>query len=216
MRTGCSGPRRSLANAALAIDPDNGAIERIDTGRAAHWLAVSHADRESVRILQDLGFRRCHRSQEPQGRRPHHHPAAGGGLAVSPDGETVLVCAHQAPELYVIDARKDAIRKTVRIEGGEGKPNQLKRARISPDGRYVCVSSLLDNHAAIFETEGMRQIASIATAKGPMGFGFAADGTHAYLCCHDDAVVFEFELANGHVTRKFATAAGCEFIIAYQ
>ena len=48
-----------------------------------------------------------------------------------------------------------------------------------------------------------------------MGFGFAADGRHAYLCCHDDAEVFEFELASGRVTRTLATAAGCEFIVGY-
>ena len=49
-----------------------------------------------------------------------------------------------------------------------------------------------------------------------MGFGFAADGKHAYVCCHDDAVVLEFELATGRTTRSFPTAAGCEFIVAYQ
>ena len=87
--------------------------------------------------------------------------------------------------------------------------------RVSPDGRFVCVSSLLDNHAAIFDAASMSQIASIATRKAPMGFGFAQDGRHAYLCCHDDAVVFEFELASGRVTRRFETAAGCEFIVSY-
>jgi hypothetical protein len=48
-----------------------------------------------------------------------------------------------------------------------------------------------------------------------MGMGFAPGGTHAYVCCHDDAEVFEFELATGRVTRTFPTAAGCEFIVAY-
>ena len=49
-----------------------------------------------------------------------------------------------------------------------------------------------------------------------MGFGFGPDGTHAYLCCHDDAVVFELELSSARVSRTFATGSGCEFIIAYQ
>jgi hypothetical protein len=49
-----------------------------------------------------------------------------------------------------------------------------------------------------------------------MGFGFATDGKHAYLCCHDDALVLELELATGRAIRSFATAAGCEFVIAYQ
>jgi hypothetical protein len=55
----------------------------------------------------------------------------------------------------------------------------------------------------------------MSTKKSPMGFDFAADGTHAYLCCHDDAVVFEFELATGRVRRTFPTAAGCSFVAAF-
>lgn len=205
-----------LASAALTIDPESGVVERIDTGRAAHWLAVSHATGKVFASCKTSDFVAVidRASRKVVGRIAIPHLAEG--LAVSPDGETLFVCAHQKPELYVIDARKDAVRQTLAIEGGEGKPNQLKRVRVSPDGRHICVSSLLDNHAVIFEAGSHRQIASIATPKGPMGFGFAADGKHAYLCCHDDAVVLEFELATGIVTRKFPTASGCEFIIAYQ
>ena len=91
----------------------------------------------------------------------------------------------------------------------------MRRVRVSPDNRYVVVSSNQDAQAAIYLADGLKQIASFPTKKSPMGFGFAADGAHAYLCCHDDAEVFEFELATGRVTRTFPTAAGCEFIIAY-
>jgi hypothetical protein len=48
-----------------------------------------------------------------------------------------------------------------------------------------------------------------------MGFGFAADGVHAYLCCHDAAVMLEFALATGRITRQVETAAGCEFALSY-
>ena len=91
----------------------------------------------------------------------------------------------------------------------------MRRVRVSPDGRYVVASSNQDAHAAIYEASGLTQIASFPTKKSPMGFGFAPGGAHGYLCCHDDAEVFEFELARGRVTRTFPTAAGCEFIIAY-
>jgi hypothetical protein len=116
----------------------------------------------------------------------------------------------------VVDARSHRRRATVTIEGAPGAANQLRRVRVSPDGRHVLVSSTRDRHAAIYRAEGLEQIGSVATAKSPMGFGFAADGKHAYLCCHDDAVVLEIELASGRVERSFATASGCEFVIAYQ
>lgn len=204
-----------LGNAALAIDPATGSVQRIDTGKAAHWLAISHAADKVFASCKTSDFVAAidRTKRAAAGRLPV--PDLAEGLCVTPDGETLLVCAHRTPTLYVFDTASHALRKTVAIAGGEGKPNQLKRVRVSPDGRFVCVSSLLDNHAAIFDAASMTQLASIATPKGPMGFGFAADGRTAYLCCHDDAVVLEFALASGRVSRQFATASGCEYVIAY-
>ena len=91
--------------------------------------------------------------------------------------------------------------KPLPIDGADAAKKQMRRVRVSPDNNYVVVSSNQDHHAAIYQADGLKQIASFPTKKSPMGFGFAADGKHAYLCCHDDAEVFEFELATGRVTR---------------
>lgn len=208
----CTG---ELANAALVIDPATGRVQSIDTGKAAHWLAISHATDKVFAACKTSDFVAVidRTAQAVTGRLPI--PDLAEGLCVSPDGGTLLVCAHRSPTLYVFDAAGGSLRETITITGGEGRPNQLKRVRVSPDGRFICVSSMLDNHAAIFDAASLQQIASIATRKAPMGFGFAADGEHAYLCCHDDAVVLEFALATGRVTRQFETASGCEFVIAY-
>ena len=137
------------------------------------------------------------------------------GLAVAPDGATLYVCAQDAAEFYAIDAQSHAIRTTVPIDGANADKKQMRRVRVSPDNIYVTVSSNQDQHVAIYQAGTLKQIASIPTRRSPMGFGFAPGGAHAYVCCHDDAEVFEFELATGQVTRSFATAAGCEFIVAY-
>ena len=142
-------------------------------------------------------------------------PQVVEGLAISPDGGMLYVCAQTAAEFYVIDAASHALLRTVPIEGADASKKQMRRVRVSPDNKYVVVSSNQDHHAAIYQADGLRQIASFPTKKSPMGFGFAADGKHAYLCCHDDAEVFEFELASGRVARSFPTAAGCEFIVGY-
>jgi DNA-binding beta-propeller fold protein YncE len=152
------------------------------------------------------------RTQTDKIRIPH----LAEGIAATPDGETIFVAAHQVGEFYVIDAHSQSIKQTIKIGGSEGRERQLKRIRVSPDGDYLLVSSLLDNHVGVFEVDGLRQVGSIATPKGPMGFGFAEDDVHAYVCCHDAAVVLEFELASARVTRSFETAAGCEFIISYR
>ncbi len=104
---------------------------------------------------------------------------------------------------------------TVPIGGTDPAKTQMRRVRVSPDNGYIVVSVHQENQAAAYAVDGLRPVAAFPTGKGPMGFGFAPDGKHAYLCCHDDAVVIEFELASGKASRSFPTAAGCEFIVAY-
>jgi DNA-binding beta-propeller fold protein YncE len=205
-----------LGSALLAIDPDSEEVERIDLGGRPHWLAVSHA---TGKIFASLKATDSVAVVDRDRRKPLdriHIPHRAEGLALAPDGETLYVVAHEKAAFHVIDARSHRLRATVTIEGAPGTVNQLRRVRVSPDGRYLLLSSTYDRHAAIYEPESLKQIASLETARSPMGFGFGPDGTHAYLCCHDDAVVFELELSSGCVSRTFATASGCEFIIAYQ
>lgn len=203
-----------LGNAVLAIDPATDRVQPIDVGATAHWLVISPTlGKVFVSVKSDYLVVIDHARRAVTGRIPL--PQVVEGIAIAPDGHTVYACAQTAAALYVIDAEAQALRRTVPIDGANAAVRQMRRARVSPDNRYVAVSSNVDAHAAVFEVEGLRQVASFATKKGPMGFGFAPNGTHAYLCCHDDAEVFEFELATGRVSRTFPTAAGCEFIVAY-
>jgi DNA-binding beta-propeller fold protein YncE len=203
-----------LGNAVLVIDPATDAVQRVDVGSTAHWVAVSHATgKVFVSLKQDyLGVVDiARRTMIDKVKLPH----VVEGLAVTPDGGTVYACAQTAAEFYVVDARTYAVRQTIPIEGADSSKKQMRRVRVSPDSKHIVVSSNQDAHAAIYEGDSLKQIASFPTKKSPMGFGFAPDGKHAFLCCHDDAVVFEFELASGRVTRTFPTASGCEFIVAY-
>ena len=204
-----------LGNAVLAIDPATGTVERIDVGGSPHWIAVSHKTnklfasfktKEAVAVLDTV-------TRKVTGTIPIQHGAEG--IAVSPDGWALFVCAHQKGVLHVFDTRTDALHGTLAIDGAPGEANQLRRVRVSPDGRYVVVSSHVDNYVAIYDGFKLTQVNGFPTPKAPMGFGFAADGKHAYVCCHDAALTLEFELASGSVTREFATAAGCEFVISY-
>jgi DNA-binding beta-propeller fold protein YncE len=204
-----------LGNAVLAINPTTGEVDRIDLGGSPHWIAVSHSTgklfasfktKEAVAVVDTASRKMIGTIAIPHGAE---------GIAVTPDGETLFVCAHWKGIVHVFDARSHALRKTVTIAGAPGEANQLRRVRVSPDGRYVCASSHVDNFAAVYDAATLNQIGSFGTPKAPMGFGFAADGKHAYLCCHDAAVTLEFELPSGRVTRQFPTAAGCEFVISY-
>lgn len=204
-----------LANAVLAIEPQSGAVARVELGGSPHWIAISHATgklfasfktKEAVAVL-DLESRQViDLITIPQGAE---------GIAVSPDGWALFVCAHRKGLVHAFDTRTHALHRTLIIDGAPGTANQLRRARVSPDGRYLCVSSHVDNYAAVYDGFRLEQIAGFPTPKAPMGFGFAADGAHAFLCCHDAATVLKFELATGRLRREFHTAAGAEFIVSY-
>jgi DNA-binding beta-propeller fold protein YncE len=204
-----------LGGAVLAIEPDKDKVTRIDIRGAAHWIAVSHsADKVFASFKTSntvVAIDRASRSVAGTLAIPH----GAEGIAVTPDGETLFVCAHRKGVFHEFDTRTHALRATHEIAGAPGEANQLRRVRVSPDGCYVCVSSHVDSFAAIYETATMKQVAGFATPKAPMGFGFAADGRHAYLCCHDAAQLLEFDLASGRITRQVATDAGCEFVITY-
>jgi DNA-binding beta-propeller fold protein YncE len=203
-----------LGNAVLVVDPARDKVERIDVGGTAHWLAISLALCKafvSVKgdhvVVVDLDRRTViDRIKVPQ---------VTEGLAISPGGDRLYVCAQTAPEFYVIDARAHGVVQTISIPEPKVINPQMRRVRVSPDDQFVLLSSNQGNNAAIYAADGLKLIASFPTKKSPMGFGFAPGGKLAYLCCHDDAEVYEFELATGHVTRTFPTAAGCEFIVAY-
>ena len=204
-----------LGNAVLAIDPATGKVDRINIGGSPHWIAVSHSTgklfasfktKEAVAVLDTA-------SRKVLGTIAIPHGAEG--IAVSPDGETLFVCAHWQGVVHVFDTRTHARSKTIAIAGAPGEVNQLRRVRVSPDGRYVCASSHVDSFAAVYDAATLKQIGGFATPKAPMGFGFAADGNHAFLCCHDAAVMLEFDMTAARITREFATAAGCEFVILY-
>jgi DNA-binding beta-propeller fold protein YncE len=204
-----------LGNAVLAIDPETDKVERIDVGGSPHWIAFSHPffklfasfkTKDAVAVVDTRSRHLIDTIQILHGAE---------GIAVSPDGATLFVCAHRKGLLHVIDAHRHELRRTLPIEGAPGEANQLRRVRVSPDSRYVCASSHVDNFAAVYEADTLKQVGGFNTPKAPMGFGFAADGMHAYLCCHDAAITMEFELGSGRVTRQFPTAAGCEFVISY-
>ena len=207
----CSG---ELGDAVLVVDPANDSVQRIDVGGTAHWLVISQALGKafvSVKghhvVVVDLESRAvADRISVPE---------VTEGIAISPSGERVYVCAQTKPEFYVIDARSHKLLQTVAVPEPKAINPQMRRVRVSPDDQFVLISSNQGNQAAIYVTDGLKLISSFPTKKSPMGFGFAPDGKHAYLCCHDEGEVFEFELASGKVSRTFPTAAGCEFVVAY-
>jgi DNA-binding beta-propeller fold protein YncE len=202
-----------LNNAILGIDvTQRKVVAAIDIGGAAHWLTlspdgkrayVSHKQTPCLGII-DLVNRRITGQVDIPNRCE--------GVALSQDGTRLYVASHIAPEINVIDTRSDRLIKSLRVEGGSEDRTQLRRVRISPDGRWLLFSSHADGNVAIFRLPDLEQTALIKVGKAPMGFGFPAAADRALVCNHDDGVVSALDLAGGRITGSFATGNGCEYV----
>jgi DNA-binding beta-propeller fold protein YncE len=205
-----------LSNAILGIDVIRRKIAAaIDTGGAAHWLTVSpdgrrayvsHKQTPCLAIVDLLDQRVAGQVDIPNRCE---------GVALSGDGERLYVASHTVAELNVIDTRKGRLIESIRVEGGGKDMTQLRRVRVSPDERWLLLSSHLDCNVAIFRLSTLEQTALVEVGKAPMGFGFPAVADRALVCNHDDGVVFMLDLSAGTVTASFPSGDGCEFVEYY-
>lgn len=205
-----------LSNAIVGIDVARRKVAAaIDTGGASHWLTVSpdgarayvsHKQTPCLAIV-DLLKRRVAGQVDIPNRCE--------GVALSKDGERLYLASHSVAELNVIDTRREKLIQSIRVEGGGEDRTQLRRVRVSPDERWLLLSSHVDCNVAIFSLPDLEQTALVKVGRAPMGFGFPAAADRALVCNHDDGVVSMLDLAAGAVTASFDTGKGCEFVEYY-
>ena len=187
----------------------------IGTGGAAHWLAVSPdgarayvSHKQTPRLaIVDLLKRRVAGEVSIPNRCE--------GLAISGDGRLLYIASHTLAELNVVDTRTDKLIRSIRVEGGGEDRTQLRRVRVSPDERWLLLSSHVDGNVAIFRLPELEQTALVKVGRAPMGFGFPAAADRALVCNHDDGVVSVLDLTLGTTTGSFLTGMGCEFVEYY-
>ncbi len=204
-----------LGNAVLAIDPASDKVEKIDVGSTAHWVAISHATGKvfaSVKSNYLVGDR-C---RAPRGHRSHRAAARGRGARDLARRRHASMPARRMPPSSTSSTR---VRTRSRAPCRSTAPTP-RRSRCAGCGcRPTTTMSWCRRTRTITSrsTSATRSSRLHRCRSRSRRWVLASrpDGKHAYICCHDDAEVFEFELATGRVTRTFPTAAGCEFIVAY-
>lgn len=130
------------------------------------------------------------------------HPLAG--IAVSPDGALVVVVDDLEPRLFLIDAARCEIVKTVRLDH-VSEPGQI--ARYSPDGGVLLVTSLRSATATLIDAAFTQQT-TMAVGKQPMDGAFH-DGM-LYVACQGDGSIHVIDVAGRRVSHSFAAGVGCE------
>ncbi len=189
-------------------------VERIDTGKAAHWLAISHA--------ADKVFASCKTSdfvavidRKTRSDRPPADPRSRRGARCQPGWRhAVRLRAPHADALCIRHCKPKAC----------ATPSRSQAARAGRTNSSACVSrptAALSacRRCSTITPRSSTQLRCSRLRRSPRKRhrwdSASRRRAHAYLCCHDDAMVLEFALATGRVTRQFPTASGCEYVIAY-
>ena len=122
----------------LAIDRESARSSVLTSAAPRTGIAISHETRARCRLVQDQGSGGGARSGGRQ--RVDLITVAHGaeGIAVSPDG-SALLSARTGRAWCTPSIRARWRATTIEIEGAPGTADQLRRVRVSPDGRYLCV-----------------------------------------------------------------------------
>ncbi|BCQ28141.1 hypothetical protein NK8_63300 (plasmid) [Caballeronia sp. NK8] len=138
-------------------------------------------------------------------------PNGTAGIAISPDGSTVVLTDAREPNLIVIDAATDSVRQTIPLEGLT-QPAQI--ARFSPDGRYLVVTSHEEPLGVIFDASLARQ-RRVHLGRGPMDLCYAPDGRTALIANHDEGSLCVVDLERGETVRTVQAGVGVEVLSFY-
>jgi hypothetical protein len=121
------------------------------------------------------------------------------------------VACHESARLHMVDTRSERIVGSIAVDGAADGGGQLRRVRLTPDERWLLMSSHRDGEVAIFSLPSLRQVALLSVGKGPMGFAFPDESDRALVCLHDEGRAVLLDLKAGSVISSFATGAGCEY-----
>ncbi len=160
-----------------------------------HRLYTENEEDASISVI-DIAGRRLER----QIAMPH--PLAG--IAVSPDGKTLVAVDDQEPLLYVLDTATLEMTRTIAIEQ---VPEPAQIARYSPDGSILLITSVRSATATLFDPSLSRQT-TVAVGKQPMDATFFQGSV--FVACQGDGTIHAIDLASQKVTHHFAAGVGCE------
>src|SRR6516164_6993759 len=131
-------------------------------------------------------------------------PRPLAGIAIAPDGRTVIAVDDAQPTLFLIDtgagrAREELVLKDV------PKPAQI--ARYAPDNSLLAVTSLNSDTVSLIDPS-FRQQSAIKVGSQPMDMAFRGD--ELFVACQGDGSVHIIDIPNKRAKGRFSAGKGCE------
>jgi len=131
-------------------------------------------------------------------------PRPLAGIAISPDGRTIVAVDDAEPSLFLIDTAVGRVCDEVRLEGVP-KPAQI--ARYAPDDSLIVVTSLNSGTVSLVDAS-FRQQTAIKVGSQPMDMAFR--GNELFVACQGDGSVHVVDAAGGRHKGSFRAGTGCE------
>jgi YVTN family beta-propeller protein len=131
-------------------------------------------------------------------------PRPLAGIAISPDGRTVVAVDDAQPTVFLIDTQAGRVREEVALKDVP-KPAQI--ARYAPDNRLIGVTSLNSDTVSLIDPS-FREQTAIKVGSQPMDMAFR--GNELFVACQGDGSVHIIDIANKRAKGSFAAGKGCE------
>ena len=131
-------------------------------------------------------------------------PRPLAGIAIAPDGRTVIAVDDAQPTLFLIDTGAGRVREELVLKDVP-KPAQI--ARYAPDNSLLAVTSLNSNTVSLIDPS-FREQTAIKVGSQPMDMAFR-DG-ELFVACQGDGSVHIIDIPNKRAKACFSAGKGCE------
>jgi DNA-binding beta-propeller fold protein YncE len=131
-------------------------------------------------------------------------PRPLAGIAISPDGRTVVAVDDAQPTLFLIDTQAGRLREEIVLKDVP-KPAQI--ARYAPDNSLLAVSSLNSDMVSLIDPS-FREQTAIKVGSQPMDMAFRGD--ELFVACQGDGSVRIIDIPGKHAKGSFSAGKGCE------
>jgi len=133
-------------------------------------------------------------------------PRPLAGIAISPDGRTVVAVDDAEPVLFLIDTEAGRVRDEVRLKD---VPKAAQIARYAPDNSLIGVTSLNSDTVSLIDPT-FREQTAIKVGHQPMDMAF--HGNELFVPCQGDGSVHVIDIPNKRHKTSFTAGKGCESV----
>jgi YVTN family beta-propeller protein len=131
-------------------------------------------------------------------------PRPLAGIAITPDGATVIAVDDAQPTLFLIDTAAGKLREELVLKDVP-KPAQI--ARFAPDNSLLAVTSLNSDTVSLIDPSFKEQTA-IKVGSQPMDMVFRGD--ELFVACQGDGSVHIVDIPGKRHKAQFQAGTGCE------